>query len=189
MSLSESQIELLKDTAKQLRIAWKRDTETPDRYPWDTDYVFCRATEDLQGKSPRVISEFPPPRKPRCLYDLVAERSIKASYEDHNRGSYEQALKLASKGEGKNSWAAFQKILRAMERVYLASYFALELLPAPKVHFLHRRLLELAKVVRMEDPKYLRDKWLVDFLDDLCPCGKAHSKEAVRKLKERLPRR
>ena len=54
--------------------------------------------------------------------------------------------------------------------------------PKPKVHFLHRELLGIAKSV---EPG-LSKEGLAEFLDFICPCGKKHKPEAIRKLGERL---
>lgn len=54
--------------------------------------------------------------------------------------------------------------------------------PKPKVHFLHRELLGIAKSV---EPG-LNKEGLADFLDYICPCGQKHNAEAIRKLGKRV---
>lgn len=177
-------IKLLEGTADQLRNTWQWEARNPKSYPLNSSYVISTTKSNLRGDSPRKLSKIAYLTKPRHFSELLPEVQIKATYEDHNSGSYEEALAIACEEPTKESWAAFQKILRAMERVYLASYFGVEMLPAPKVNFLHRKLLEIADLAGLGDLTYAG---LVEFLNDLCPCGKKHTKEAIRKLRKRLP--
>jgi hypothetical protein len=180
---NQQTVELLKQAAIQLKRTWERDSHDPERYPVDTDYLFCQIRGILQGKSERESPKILFRVKPRRFSDLAPETAIKGVYENQNTGRYEEALKKAWQGPEREAWAAFQKILRAVERAYLASYYGVELLPAPRVHFLHRNLLEIADLARLNDLTY---EGLAEFLDDLCPCGRKHTKEAVRKLRKRL---
>jgi hypothetical protein len=52
-----------------------------------------------------------------------------------------------------------------------------------RVHFLPRELLDIVKLLKLND---LTSEGLVDFFDDLCPCGKKHHAEAIRKLGKRI---
>ena len=122
---------------------------------------------------------------PETFSELVDDKVIAAVYEDQNDGSYKDALRKAAKpfGEGSKAW---RKIMRAMDAAYAVNYFGLEFAPKPRVHFLHRNLLTLV------DSPHLRDltlRGVVEFIDDLCPCGKRHNLDAIRKLKRRAARR
>jgi hypothetical protein len=48
-------------------------------------------------------------------------------------------------------------------------------------HVLHRGLLGIAEHLIIDDPD-----GIVEFLDDVCPCGKKHSIEALKKLQDRV---
>ena len=64
-----------------------------------------------------------------------------AAYEDQNEGSYEDALIEARGGFGAG-YRAMRKITRALDLAYLIIYQGIEQAPKPRVHFLHRSLLE-----------------------------------------------
>ena len=63
---------------------------------------------------------------------------------------------------------------------YMAAFYGMDL-PRPKVKLLHRGLLEIAKQLIIDEPD-----GIVEFLDDVCPCGKKHSIEALKKLRDRV---
>lgn len=63
---------------------------------------------------------------------------------------------------------------------YMIAAYGIDL-PRPKVHVLHRGLLEIAEQLIIDEAD-----GIVEFLDDVCPCGKTHSHEALRKLLDRV---
>lgn len=63
------------------------------------------------------------------------------------------------------------------------NYGVVEFIPKPKVNFLHRELLAIAESLKLNE---LTTEGLAEFLDDLCPCGKTHNGEAIRKLTKRV---
>ena len=177
-------MELLDETASVLRDAWKRDARDPQHYPLDSTYIFGQIKTILRGDSKRKKIMIMKRTKPQRFSDLVSDEDVKFIFEDHNSGSYEDALVAVWEGQGKKSWTALRKILRAIENAYLLRYGGPEFLPAPRVHFLHRRLLEIADLAGLRD---LTPAGIAEFLDDVCPCGKKHTGEAIRKLRKRLP--
>jgi hypothetical protein len=44
------------------------------------------------------------------------------------------------------------------------------------------------ELVKLADLNALTHPGIVEFLDDLCPCGENHTQEAVRKLRTRKPK-
>lgn len=179
--------DLLESLAGELKRSWKLDRKNPESFPVNTWWLFVQIEDKLKNKPVLLAGSRvpPPPRPPQKLSDLIAERTIKAAYEDHNEGSYEDALKLAERGydEGYSAW---RKIRRALDVAYLILHYGIDFAPMPRVQFLHRRLLEVA------DSKHLRDlslEGVVEFFDDVCPCGHEHRPDAIRKLRKRWSRR
>jgi hypothetical protein len=177
---------MLEELTETLAWAWERDMEAPKSYPMNTEYVFFQikkritenksATRSHPERQLLVIS--PPPPPPTCLLELVNEGTIRAVYEDQNAGSYGDALKRAARDDD----TTFRKILNAIERAYLIDRFGLDVAPQPRIHFLHRNLLEIASLLDLND---LKHEGMLEFLDDLCPCGKGHRPDAIRKLRKR----
>lgn len=183
---------VLEELTSRLKWAWEADQDYPKSYPLNTDKAFSviRAKLELRRRHrsgiQRRIQKLPRQTLPRKrLSKLLNEKTIKAVYENQNDGRYEDALKLAAAGEGKG-FAAWRKIWHAINDAYLIHVYGDEFIPKPRVQFLHRNLLELADVVEMHDVK---DEGVAEFFDDLCPCGKRHESEAIRKLRTRWARR
>jgi hypothetical protein len=185
-------VEVLEKAARELKSAWKADMRSPDKYPIWTDIVFTETEARLRGEPPKHGPVELPPRAsrpappPRRLSELLNEQTVKIVYEQQNNGSYEDALKIAAAGPERNgkAYSTFRKLLRAIEAAYGIDYCSsgIETIPTPKVHFLHRGLLDIADLARVND---LTHGGIVEFLDDLCPCGKRHTAEAIRKLRRR----
>jgi hypothetical protein len=187
-SLDENLCGVFNDAAARLEWAWKVDIRHPKTYPLNTSYAFGEIKEWIreaqQGglRRERKRARLPRPRPPRRFSDLVDDQTVRAVYEDQNADSYFEALKRAASAD-KSAHLTFHKILNAVESAYVINHFGDELAPRPRVHFLHRNLLELAGVVRLDD---LTHKGIVEFLDDLCPCGQRHQLDATRKLRKRV---
>jgi hypothetical protein len=182
--LGDHAVGALEEAAKEFRLSWEADTKSPEYYPLHTEIAFGETKARLRGE-PQVqgpIKLPPPAPPPRCLSELLKEKTIKAVYEDQNNGSYEDALKIAG-GEDEKAHLTFRKLLRAIEAAYEIRAYGWEAIPIPRVHFLHRNLLEIAALVQLND---LTHQGLVEFFDDVCPCGEKHNAEAIRKLRKRL---
>jgi hypothetical protein len=179
----------LDGVADWLNWAWKEDMKSPKSYPLNTDYAFSeirsRVKQRALGKVKRIRTLPAPPPPPKQLSELVFEGTIKSIYEEQNDGTYQDALKQASLGTT-HAYRVWRKIWRAMDAAYQVNYFGVELAPVPRVHFLHRNLLEIARLVGLAD---LTHNGVVEFLDDVCPCGRSHKSEAVRKLRNRWTHR
>lgn len=142
--------------------------------------------QQLQAQ-PKVQKSFklpPPPPPPKRLSELVDEKTIRTVYEQQNAGTYREALKLAASGDRKAS-LAWRKILHAVEAAYFINHYGDDAAPKPRVHFLHRELLEIADAT---DLKELTHQGFAEFLDDVCPCDKNHKTDAIRKLRKRWSR-
>jgi hypothetical protein len=179
--------DLLENLAGELKRSWKLDRKRPQRFPTNTWWLFVQIEDKLKNKPVLLAgSKLPPqPQTPGKFFDLIVERTVKAAYEDHNDDSYEHALKLAAKGDDKG-YSAWRKIIRALDVAYRIFHYGLDSAPMPRLQFLHRRLLEIAK------SKHLGDQTLggvVEFFDDVCPCGHKHRPDAIRKLEKRWARR
>jgi hypothetical protein len=174
---------VLEEAAEALDWAWKRDQKDPESYPINTWYRFVQIEEQLEGQSNvgKGIKLPPPSPPPQTFCELVDDEIIGAVYEEQNEGTYKGALKQAAAehGEGTSAW---RKILRAVDGAYAVSYYGLEHAPKPRVHFLHRNLLA---IVDSEHLRGLTLDGIVEFFDDVCPCGKKHQPDALRKLRKR----
>jgi len=191
-SLGDDICSVLDNAAARLAWAWKVDMKYPRSFPMNTSYAFCEIDEWIKEckrrGEPRVERKglpIPSSRPPRRFSDLLDDRVIRAVFEDQNAGSYSAALKLAASGD-KAAHRTFRKILKAVAPAYLICHFGDDAAPKPRVHFLHRSLLELATSLDLSD---LTHDGIVEFLDDLCPCGKRHTADAIRKLRKRALRR
>jgi hypothetical protein len=186
-SVDELTRNVLEEAAKNLKWAWSLDMKYPNSYPLNTSYQFAQIEERLRGQSAiRHGAKLRlPSRSPQSLGELLNEKTIKAVYEEQNQGTYKDALRQAAAGfkEGLSAW---RKILRAAEGAYAIEYYAIELAPKPKVQFLHRNLLLLLAAASEDLRDFpLTDPGIAEFFDDVCPCGKGHKPDAVRKLRKR----
>jgi hypothetical protein len=177
---------VLEKAGPRLKWAWKVDMEYPKSYPANTDYAFGEIKAQIRECQLQGRIEVkkgtgrlpPPPPPPECFSELIDDKTVRAVYEDQNVGSYKNALELAAKRDG----SVFRKILNAVNTAYMIEYYGIELAPKPRVHFLHRNLLEIADLGQLSD---LTHEGIAEFLDDLCPCGKTHKSDAIRKLRKR----
>jgi len=178
--------DVLGEGAKRLKRAWTLDKKDPGSYPMNTAMIFAEIEEALKGRTGlRTRSKAPPPPPPsESLAELVDEKVIAAVYEDQNEGSYKNALKQASEGFGKGA-KVWRKISRAVDAAYLIQHLGIEFAPKPRVHFLHRNLLSLAESRHLGG---FTLEGVVEFLNDMCPCGKKHNEDAIRKLRKRWAR-
>src|SRR5712692_1240656 len=179
-SAGDQQVVVLEELARQLKNTWKWDLKDPKAYPLNTAVLLGETKARLRGESPPHGPIKIPPQ-PKCFSDLLEDKLIKSVYEDQNEGSYADALKQAASGF-EEGVSAFRKILHAVQAAYQIDYVSLDLAPKPRVHFLHRNLLEIADLVDIGD---LTHEGIVEFLDDLCPCGEKHKLDAIRKLRKR----
>lgn len=188
MSLGDSDHHALEGAAETLAWTWKMDIKNPKSYPLNTDYAFCQIKERIRDsqqhpsrpRTERKLSKLPPlPPPPTRFSELIDEGTISAVYEEQNTGRYGDALKLAAS----QNYLAFRRILNAIGQAYLINYFGPDAAPKPRVHFLHRNLLEIGDLLGLSD---LKHDGIVEFLDDLCPCKKTHQPDAIRKLRKRL---
>lgn len=155
-----------------------------------TSYALAEVRQGLSTKPPSKSGPFrmPVPKKPKSLAELVPEKLVKAVWEDHHSGAFEDAIGKAipeNFDEQTKSWKVFQGILRAMERAYGVSVFGIDVLPKPKVSILHKGLRQIARLAGLGAQT---DEGFAEFLDDLCPCGLKNHEEAVRKLSSRSRR-
>lgn len=173
----------MEDAAEALKQAWEWDNEHPKTYPVNTDHALWETRLQLKGRArKRKTTKLPAYRRPKCLRDFVDEGAVRRIYEQQHSGSYQDALQQAADGFGAG-FVAWQKIVDCLPAAYLLSFGGEEMLPKPKVHLLHRELLEIARSLEIDD---LVKEGLAEFFDDLCPCGKKHTAEAIRKLGKRV---
>ncbi len=186
-SLDERSVRILEELAGELRLAWAADSETPKSYPFATDESFWRSRLRVVNKAPvrrkpGRLPQIPPP--PKRFADLFEEKAIKAVYENQYSDSYKQAIKLVASGE-RGAPKALHKLLKAAEFSFLFGVYGDSFMPVPKVQFLHRQLLDTATLLRLDA---LTNKGLEEFFEDVCPCGKKHNAETIRKLRKRKAR-
>jgi hypothetical protein len=188
-SLDDRTRTVIEDATETLKWSWDLDRESPESYPLNTSDAFTQIQQQLRGKSRRTTHTKLPPASPppKNLSDLVDERAISAIYEDQNEGKYQDALKQAASARG-DAPRVWRKILRAANAAYMVGRYGLDAIPKPKTHFLHRNLLDLLESKEL-DLAGLTLEGLVEFFNDICPCGQRHTTEAIRKLRERRARR
>jgi hypothetical protein len=191
-SLGENLCGVLEDAAALLELAWNLDIKHPESYPFNTSYAFGEIAERIREaqrgeskKKSKWSNPMPQPRSPRRFADLVDEKILRSLYEEQNAGSYLEALKCAASAD-KAAHFVFHKILKLVEPTYVRGHFGDGVQPKPRVQFLHRNLLEIAGLLNLS---ILVHKGIVEFMDDLCPCGKAHRVDAIRKLRKRFKHR
>jgi hypothetical protein len=109
---------------------------------------------------------------------------VRAIYEQQHDDSYEDALKLAG-GRRKGAGKAFHNLMKAAKADYEATFYGIHAIPKPKIHLLHRELLDIAAQVQLD---VLTNEGLEEFFEDMCPCSKKHNAEAIRKLRKRKGR-
>jgi hypothetical protein len=181
---------VLEDAGERLKWAWERDMKYPNSYPLNTSFAFheikgriveLRSPSQAEKKTLKLALVRHPP--PRSFSDLVGNGTIRAVYEEQNVGSYVDALARARSGD-KSATRAFQEILNAVEAAYYIEHFGVDAAQKPRVHFLHGKLLAIADLSGVSD---LTPTGFVEFLDDLCPCRKKHTPDAIRKLRKRHP--
>jgi hypothetical protein len=184
-SLAAETCRVLEEGAETLKWAWKIDKEEPKSYPQNTGYAFHQIKQQI-GESQRqeeTVTRKPlklcmPPPPPKRFSELIDDTTIKAVYEDQNASRYKDALERAARGD----LSTFRKIVRAIEKVYVIDRVGVEAAPPPKINFLHKNLLEIASLSGLND---LKDEGILEFLEDLCPCGKLHQPDALRKFRKR----
>ena len=185
MSLEPRVVEVLEETAERLRLSWERDIQHPKSYPVNTDYALRETEADLRPppQVQRSAKGLPAPApRAKSVHELIDESTVKRLYEQQHADSYSRALKQASEGYGRG-YAAWKQIVNCLRVAYLIEFGGDDFIPKPKVHFLHRELLGIAESLELD---HLIKEGLVEFFDDICPCGKKHNAEAIRKLGKRL---
>jgi hypothetical protein len=179
-----TQLKVMEEAKEDLKFAWETDKKYPKLFPVNTDDVLFQVTRRLvrrraeQSESVKLpLPQSDPPAE--HLFDLINEKIVRAVYEQQNADSYKEALREASQG-GRYGSTAFHKILKCVRPAYMIAFYGTDL-PRPKVKLLHRGLLEIAGQLIIDEPD-----GIVEFLEDVCPCAKTHSKEALRKLLDRV---
>jgi hypothetical protein len=174
-------------------LAWAWETDRDWSYPVHTDEAFSdikRQIEDIDSprkEQSRGESRMPLPKRTiENLSELISDRTVEIVYESQNSGSYKEALNYAAFGQNRSAFMTFRRILKAAEDAFEIDHIGIERLPKPRIHLLHRRLLELADHLGLSG---LTHAGIWEFFSDLCPCSKRHTIEAIRKLRKRSRRR
>lgn len=182
LSLAPRTVSLLEDLAAELGWSWGIDSKYPRSYPINTQHVFSEMRRDLSEPRPRIkkikLRPSPPPKR---FSDLFDEGLIKTVYEQQHDSSYEAALRLAGTGR-EGSSKAFHNLMKAARVGYEITFYGDQVIPRPKIHFLHRELLDIAADLGLDE---LTNAGLEEFFEDVCPCSKTHHAEAIRKLRKR----
>jgi len=138
----------LENAAKELKESWSIDGGDPRSYPFMSEIVLNELRDRIryQPRSTKLpsVPEPQPQPEPEKLMDLIEEKIVRAVYEDQNSGNYKDALRKASAG-GKRGLAAWRKILRSIDRAYEIGIHGAGVAPMPRIHFLHRELLDIAR--------------------------------------------
>jgi hypothetical protein len=189
---------MLEQAAERLSWAWAVDVKYPKSFPVNTDSTLFQIKNEIreyQSNGPPEPEDSPQeperahkgikllrPSEVRRLFDVVNETTIRVAYESQNAGTYEEALKVAAEG-GETGSAAFRKVLNAVRLGYDMCRYGEDVAPMPKLQYLHRELLAITDLV--DELREMTPKGIAEFLEDVCPCGKKHGPEAIRKLRKR----
>jgi hypothetical protein len=186
-SIGDEVLGVIDDAKGQLAWAWKTDASWD--YPVHTDQALFEIKAALKkdyaqsnDESPSTPTKLRLKRTIKSLSELVSERTIELVYESQNSDTYNHALNCTAFARDESAFVSFGKLLNAIEKAYEIDKFGIERFPKPRIHLLHRRLLELANQIGISD---LTHSGILEFLNDLCPCGKKHTFESIRKLRER----
>jgi hypothetical protein len=188
LSLSDDNVrQVLEDAAKTIAWAWGTDKrDFPKSYPANTGEVFFQIKEqikEIRGFKKNVVRKATKirfaPFAPKRFSELISDEPIRNIYETQNADRYEDALKRAACGDRRT----FRKLLKAADGAYMETIVGVDAMPKPRINFLHRHLLELAELSGLITD--LTSAGMVNFLDDLCPCGKGHEEDAIRKYRKR----
>jgi hypothetical protein len=174
----------LENAAKELKESWSIDSGDPRLYPFMTQIVLDELRDRIRSRPRSTKLPTVPERQPETgtLMDLFKEKAVKTVYENQNIGSYKDAIRKASVG-GKKGLAVWRKILRSIDQAYLIEIHGPEVAPMPRVRFLHRELLDIMKLLKIDD---ITREGFAEFFDDMCPCGKIHKADTIRKLGQRV---
>jgi hypothetical protein len=180
---SKKRGQLLTRTAGQLRTAWRRDKAGSDGFPFNTAYLIGDVKARLHGWRPARIFRLraPKSRPLKQLGDLLKEKTVRAVYEYLYEEPFEDAMRQLNAGyrEGEQ---AFNQISEAVKVALGVSWIGEEMLPKPRGNWLHRQLLEVAKAAHLG---HLTNREMAEFFDDLCPCGSKHTRETIKKFRQR----
>jgi len=183
--------QVIEEAAESLKWAWETDEKDRKSYPVNTSHAFAELTRQIK-EIPRstetrikpTLRDFLARRRqpPTSFSELISEEVIRAIYEDQNADSYQNALKRAASRHS----PTFFKILKAIREAYFVECYGTEPPRPKKTNFLHRGLLDIANLAGLTA---LTAEQLADFFDKICPCGKEHDPDAIRKLRGRWKRR
>jgi len=182
--LDEREVQVLEELALNLAWSWRIDARTPKSFPMNTYHLIWEAKNQLfpkktpDTKRRKMPRPSPPPKR---FADLLSEERMKFIYEHQHNESYEDAVALAGKW-GRDSSRAFHKLIRVAQVDYGATMSGLDEMPKPKVHLLHRELLDIAVKLTEDD---FTNAGFEEFFEDICPCKRKHNAEAIRKLRKR----
>jgi hypothetical protein len=190
----EHKLNVIDGAREHLTWAWETDHDGSSwSYPVHTDRAFSAIRKELEDvHSPnkkqlqRKTTILRLKRTIEGLSELISDRTVEIVYESQNSGSYKEALNHAAFGRDRSARLTLRRILKAAEKAFEIDQIGIERLPKPRIHLLHRRLLELADQLGLSE---LTHAGILEFLNDLCPCNNRHTIEAIRKLRKRTERR
>jgi hypothetical protein len=188
----DHKLNVIDGASERLTWAWETDRDGSWSYPVHTDQAFFEIKEEIKNVHPP--SQAQPQRKHRKLRlkrtvknfsELISDRTVEIVYESQNSGNYKDALNCAAFGQDRSARLTFRRLLKAAETAFEIDQIGIERFPKPRIHLLHRRLLELADQLGLGQ---LTHAGILEFLNDLCPCKSRHTIEAIRKLRKRARR-
>jgi len=148
----------------------------------NTAYLLAEAKDRLRKKPPpRLIRRIPAPRLPRTIDALLkgVSRIVPAVYEY----MYEEPLQDAFvRWRLRLDENAYAQICDAVDKSLGVSQYGEEALPNPRGNWLHRQLLDLASAAGLAG---LTSREMAQFFQYLCPCGVEHSRETIKKFRQR----
>jgi hypothetical protein len=160
-------------------MAWRIDKSGSGDYPMSTARLIGELKSKLYGWRPRRIRKLPALKTPKRLSDILDEKLVRDVYEY----LHEEPLKNAfARFNTKEGGRAFDKISEAVVVALDVSRLGEQGLPRPRGNWLHRQLLELAAAAKL---RHLTDRDMAEFFNDLCPCGATHTRETMKKFRQR----
>jgi hypothetical protein len=174
--------QLLTSVRKALKTAWSSDRQGSDGFPLRTDHVLFEIVTRLRGRRARRIRRLPKPKTPKTLKELFDADLARTIHTVHEY-LYEESLTDAfNRLDSPVVHEAFDQINHAVKVALDVNRYGAQTLPRPRGNWIHRQLLQIARAAKLES---LTNREMAEFFNYLCPCGARHTREAIKKFRQR----
>ena len=191
---SSRNAKILSELSAQLRHTWGVDRKGTRGFPVNTAYLLAGVENRLRRRAPpRRIRKLPAPRLPRTIDALLkgVSKLVPRVYEYMYEEPIEDAFARLSGPPGRTNHrvsgdgiSAYGQICDAVTTSLGVEAHGDQILPSPRGNWLHRQILDLATTAGLGD---LTNREMEQFFEDVCPCGAKHSRETLKKFRQRRP--